>query len=140
MNMRWPYLVLVICLAQAMASNPVNASPKIKYGEWQINIAVKGLPIAVPEQTQYICLKKDHLVPAARKEQDCKMKWSLHHGTTVKWTMKCSNGSNGKGSATYAGDKMHGYSEINVPNGHMRMRSNLTGKWVAAKCSARSQH
>lgn len=139
MKGKWLYTLLIACLGQALIINPVSAKPKVKYGEWEINIDVQGLPVAVPTQTHRICLEKDHLVPAAREEKGCKMKWTLHD-STVKWTMKCSNGGNGKGSATYEWDKMHGSSEINVPSGHVSMHSKLTGKWVAASCSAQSRH
>jgi hypothetical protein len=139
MTTKWIYTLFAACFLQAIAINSVYAKPKIKYGEWEISIAVKGLPIAVPVQTHRICLEKDHLVPSARQEHDCKMKWTLN-GSTVNWKMKCSNGGNGKGTAIYNWDKMHGSSEINVPSGHMSMHSKLTGKWVAATCSAQSRH
>lgn len=139
MQSNWLYTLIAACLCQIMIINPVSAKPKVKYGEWEINIAVQGLPVAVPVQTQRICLEQDHLVPGARQERDCKMKWSLD-GSTVNWTMQCSNGGNGKGSAIYNWDRMHGSSEINMPGGHMSMHSELTGKWVAATCSAQSHH
>jgi len=139
MKTKWLYTLFVACLFQALSVNTAFASKKIKYGEWEIHIAVKGLPVAVPVQTQRICLEKDHLVPSARQEHDCKMKWT-RKGNTVLWSMKCSNGGNGKGTATYEWDKMHGNSEINMPNGHMSMHSKLTGEWVAATCSAQSRH
>jgi len=139
MNRKWITFILTVCVAQAIAVNSVYAASKIKYGEWEINIAVEGLPIAVPVQTQRVCLEKDHLVPGARETHGCKMNWTLD-SNTVNWTLQCSNGGNGKGSATYEWDKMHGSSEINMPNGNMRMHSKLTGKWVAAACSAQSRH
>ena len=139
MKTNWIYTLFVTCLFQGFAINPVYAGSNIKYGEWEINIAVEGLPIAVPVQTHRVCLEKDHLVPSARQEHGCKMKWT-RHSNTVNWTMRCDNGGNGKGSAIYEGDKMHGSSEINVPSGHMSMHSKLTGKWVAATCSAQSRH
>jgi hypothetical protein len=139
MDAKGLFLLIGTMILQIVFINPVHADPKIKYGEWEINITVEGLPIAVPAQTQRVCLTKDHVVPATRQEQGCKMKWTLNKNT-VNWTMKCNNGGNGKGSATYDWDKMHGSSEINVPNAKMKMRSKLSGKWVAATCSAQTRH
>ncbi len=139
MKLKWIAVLSGVVLYQAIAVTSVYAAAKIKYGEWEINIDVQGLPIAVPTQTQRVCLEKDHLVPGARETHGCKMKWTLNN-STVNWTLQCTNGGNGKGSATYEWDKMHGSSEINVPKGNMSMHSKLTGKWVAATCSAQSRH
>jgi len=138
MQLKWIYTLVSVCLLQAVAVNPVLAESKIKYGEWEINITVEGLPIAMPAQTQRICLDKDHLVPGEREAHQCKMKWTLKN-TTVNWNIACSNGGNGKGNATYNWDKMQGSSVMNMPSAHMSMHSTLTGKWVAATCSAQSR-
>lgn len=139
MKTKWLFTLFIACLCTALTVNSAHASKKIKYGEWKVHIAVQGLPIAVPVQTQRICLEKNHLVPSARNEHGCKMKWALK-GNTVHWTMKCSNGGNGNGEATYEGKKMHGRSEINIPSAHRSMHSKITGEWVAATCSAQSRH
>lgn len=138
MNRKWIYTSIGACLLQAFAISAVFADTKIKYGEWEINITVEGLPIAMPAQTQRICLEKGHLVPGERESHQCKMKWTLNNNT-VNWTMACSNGGNGKGNATYNWDKMQGSSVMNMPSAHMSMHSTLTGKWVAATCSAQSR-
>lgn len=110
------------------------AEPNIKFGEWEITVEMTGMPMAMPAQTQRACINKEHLVPGSKQEQGCNIDWKIS-GNTVNWTLNCANGGNGKGSVTYTWDKMTGSSEVSVPQAQMVMKSKMTGKWVAYKCS-----
>lgn len=138
MPKKWTYPLLGACLLQAVVISPVFADAKIKYGEWEINVTVEGLPIAMPPHTQHICLDKEHLVPGEKQAGQCKMSWQIDNNT-VNWKVSCSNGGNGNGKVVYDWDKMQGSSVMNMPSAHMSMHSSLTGKWVAATCSAQSR-
>jgi len=139
MKAHWLVMLVAVLVCQSGIASQAIAADKIKYGEWEVNIDMTGLPIAVPTQTQRVCLQKGKLVPGTRQQHGCQVKWTLH-GHTVNWTIQCRNGTHGKGSATYHWDRLHGYNELIMPGGLMSMQSKLTGKWLAANCSAQALH
>ena len=132
--MKRTYIYACLGLLQLGVIHHAVAEPKVKFGEWEISMEMTGMPVAMPAQTQRICVNKDHLVPGSKQEQGCKVDWKTS-GNTVTWTLNCANGGNGKGSVTYNWDKMTGSSEVNVPQAQMVMKTKMTGKWVAEKCS-----
>lgn len=133
----WIVLFVSMLVWQPSIASHVVAAGKIKYGEWQVDIDMTGLPIGVPTQTQRICLKKNNLASGSREQQGCKVNWILH-GHTVSWTIQCSNGSHGKGAGTYKRDTFKGYNELIMPGGFLSLQSTLTGKWIRTNCSAQS--
>lgn len=135
MKARWILILIAMLLHyQPSFAAQVTTADKIKYGEWEISIDMTGLPIAVPTQTQRVCLQKDNLVPGSRQQHGCQVKWTLHDHT-VNWTIQCSNGGHGKGSATYAWDTLKGHNELVMPGGLVSLQSILSGKWIASHCS-----
>lgn len=126
---------LVICCLSGLGSLNVQAEPKVKYGEWETTVELSGMPIPMAPRTQRVCITKDNLVPSEQQEQDCTMKWTAD-GNSVRWTMSCANGAKGQGHVTYAWDTMHGETEITAPEAQLVMKSKMTGKWVAEKCTA----
>ncbi|MBI1424090.1 MAG: DUF3617 family protein [Gammaproteobacteria bacterium] len=130
--------LLVTCLLQAPVSSVVFASTPIKYGEWEVKASVEGLPVAVPDQTQRVCIDKAHLVPGEKQTHGCKINWQIN-SNVVSWKMQCDNGGNGSGKVVYSGDTMQGSSDISMPQTNMKLHSNVSGKWISATCSAASQ-
>lgn len=128
--------LLSTSLILALSSAPAWAADKIKYGEWEINMTVQGLPLQVPSQSERICLDKQHLVPGQRQSHDCNLKWQIK-GATVSWTISCQNGASGKGSAVYHWDTMQGSSDMSMPNTNMQLHAAIHGKWIADKCNVR---
>ena len=138
MRLKWIYVLMSASLLQTVTINSVLAETKIKYGEWELNVSIEGLPIAVPMQTQHICLDKDHLVPNQSETQGCKISWQIKNNT-VNWSVICSNGGNGKGRVVYNWDTLQGTSEMNMPSAKMSLHATQTGKWLAATCSEESR-
>jgi len=134
---RWAVVVVATVVCLPVMDKPAVAAGKFKYGEWEIAIELQGFPIAMPSQTQRVCLQHDTLAPGTRQVHGCKAKWTLH-GNTANWTFQCSNGGHGKGLATYQWDTLKGYNELIMPGGLLSLQSTLTGKWVATRCSAQS--
>lgn len=127
--------LVCVCVLASLGSIAAQAQPKVKYGEWETTVELSGMPIPMAPQKQRVCITQDNLVPKEQQEQDCNMKWTAD-GDSVHWNMSCANGARGKGHVTYAWDKMHGETEISAPEAQMVMKSKMTGKWVAEKCSA----
>lgn len=125
---------LIICCASGLGILGAQAAPKAKYGEWETTVELSGMPVPMGPRTQRVCITADNLVPNEQQEQDCTMKWT-DEGNTVRWTMRCTNGATGKGFVTYNWDTMHGETEITAPEAQMVMKSKMTGKWVAEKCT-----
>lgn len=132
----WIPRLVSACLLQALIVNPLFAANKIKYGEWEVHMTVQGVPMAVPTQTERVCLDKGHLVPGQKQAHNCSLKWQIH-GSTVSWNISCKNGATGSGSAVYNGNTMQGSSSMSMPSAHMSLHSKITGKWIAPKCDVR---
>lgn len=137
MTRTWIGVLTAAGLCLVITHNSVYASSNIKYGEWEVAINMLGMPFALPTQTQRVCLQKKNLAPGARDAYGCHVKWTLHT-QSVEWTLLCRNGSHGNGSATYHWDRLKGYNELIMPGGFVSLRSTLTGRWVAASCSAQA--
>lgn len=131
-------MMLGACLLQALTINLVSAEPKIKYGEWEVNITIEDLPIAVPLQSQHICLDRKYLVRNEHQLGQCKIKWRIRE-PIVNWTVNCRNGDAGKGQVVYTWDKFRGSSEMSMAGTQVSLHTSLTGKWKAASCSAESR-
>lgn len=131
--MKRTFAMLCLGLLALGMLNLAQAEPNVKYGEWEVSVEMTGMPMAIPAQTQHICVDKQHLVPGSKQEQGCNIEWKSS-GNTINWTISCDNGGNGTGSVTYNYDKMTGSSQISVPQAQMVMKSKMSGKWVADKC------
>jgi len=130
---------LGLCLAILLGSQTLLAEPDIKYGEWEINTTVQGLPMEVPSQTEHICLDRQHLVPGDKQTKHCKLHWQIQ-GSTVSWQVGCDNGGRGQGQVVYSGTSMQGSSDMTMPGSHLELHARVTGNWIAATCSAKTRH
>jgi len=126
------------CVLASVYASSLYADADIKYGEWEINTVVQGLPLEVPTQTEHICLDRKHLVPGEKQTHHCKLNWKIQ-GNTVRWQVACENGGKGQGQVIYNGNTMHGSSDMTMPGSHLTLHAKVTGKWIAASCSAHAR-
>jgi len=124
-----------LSLALLLGSQVLYAGPEIKFGEWEVNTTVQGLPMEVPSQTEHICVDKKHLVPGDKQTKHCKLHWQIQ-GNTVSWQVNCDNGGRGQGQVVYDGPTMQGDSDMTMPGSKLTLHARVTGKWIAASCSA----
>ena len=137
--MRTSAKISICCLLLLfLSSTRIYADSGIKYGEWEVNTTVQGLPMEVPSQTEHICVDRQHLVPGDKQTKHCKLHWQIK-GNTVSWQVACDNGGGGQGQVVYSGNSMQGSSDMTMPGSHLKLHARVSGKWIAATCSAKAK-
>lgn len=111
-----------------------TAELKVKHGLWTAQVELTGLPIAVPPKQITYCVDKDNAIPQEKQVHGCKIE-TQHEGNTIRWNMKCDNGSQGKGVVNYQWDSMQASVDMSMPEGHLTLTSKMTGKWSRADCT-----
>jgi hypothetical protein len=57
----------------------------------------------------------------------------------VSWQVACDNGGGGQGQVVYSGNSMQGSSDMTMPGSHLKLHARVSGKWIAATCSAKAK-
>ena len=130
-------LIFAVILLLSAASNiSAGEMPDVREGMWEITTQVNMPGMQMSASTHRQCLTQNQFVPQDPQNQNCQVLDVKTTGTTVTWTMKCSEqGSQveGNGSIAYSGESFSGTFAMKVadPSGKkMTMNSTLTGRRV----------
>jgi hypothetical protein len=107
----------------AMSQTGYRVDPQGKDELWDVTskMEMPGMPMAMPAQTQRVCVEKGSNDAAVPKRDDCRVLDSKRTGNTVTYRMACKSGKNdytATGESTWSGS---GYQ------GKMRMVGTMEG-------------
>lgn len=134
-----------VVVACALASGTAWAA-KGEYWEITNKMEMKGMPFAMPAQTNKVCLpvgaEKDP--QRTQKDSDCQMTDIKTSGNTVRWKAKCvENGEamTGEGESTHERDSFHGNTRMKGKSGGepVEMVSSFSGKRIGGSCDTEAQ-
>ncbi|MBN2644566.1 MAG: DUF3617 family protein [Desulfuromonadaceae bacterium] len=124
-----PALILLF----VVSAGPAEAM-NMKEGQWQLTtrMEIPGMPFPVPPMTFTQCLTEDNMVPQDDQQDQgsCTITDQRTVGNTYSYTMVCNSDgqrTEGKGSFTYEGTRMHGTMTINSDG--MQMTTHYEGVW-----------
>jgi len=111
------------------------------YWEQTVQMEMKGVPFAMPAQTQKICMPADRWdrPPQAQKDKNCELKDVKVSGQTMTWKMICTGDQamTGEGELTRAGDTFKGRTHLAMDQGEMTMK--FSGKKLGGACDPGEQ-
>jgi len=133
--MKRSYVCLIAVSGCALLGSLSAATGQNAAGDlWQVTseMAMVGLPIQMPAQTQQVCAKKDWSTPPAGSgpDQTCRSTDFMMSGNTANWKITCQQPtSTGIGQITRNGaDAYTGSIRFTTAQGEMTI--NLTGRRV----------
>ena len=137
--------IVGVMLGCMLASGAAWAE-KGEYWEVTNKMEMKGMPFAMPAQTNKVCLamgaEKDP--QRTQKDSNCQMTDIKTSGNTVRWKAKCvENGETmtGDGETTHERDSYHGTMRMKGKSGGepMEMVTSFSGKRIGGSCDTEAQ-
>ena len=107
-------------LAAALLAPTIAAAQAMQAGLWEITTRVEMAGMPMPPMTTTQCYrdaKPESIIP---KQQNCSVQQQGAAGNTLRWTLRCQEGSTlmtGQGEMTLRGSSYDGVSQITVKDG-----------------------